>query len=241
MLIFRELSSNVKEVQAKLKDRNLFNEEERYLEKQKLETLMFFVEYVGNVDNYLSHKKSKERLSYLLKSGFKYQQTADYFKTSKNSIEALASYANKLLREKVGSDTIKLVREGRIEEARTHFSIAIGQVKPKEQFIEGISKLFPESKNAYISIEDCKVEMKFLLMFTHQNIEKLCKQINQEKIAHLLYILNSSDAKLTGERDLLYRLLKGEFNKSKDEEYISVTNQILNAIKDLHSQNLYYR
>lgn len=240
MLIFRRVSRAVKEVQANLKDKNLFSEEERQLEQKKLDALMLIVDFIIKQE-YLSHQKSKERLSFFLKNKFDYEKTRLHFNTSKNSIEASVSYIGKKLENLIGPNTINMILEGRVDEALTQFYIGTGQVKTDEWFIEGVKSYFPTpNKDVTLSLPDCKEEIHLLGVFTKLHLEGLVNSYDHNKLAYLLYILNSTDEKVADERQVLFRLLKGVYSKGEDGEFLNLKIQVSKAIEDLQSQNIFY-
>ncbi|WP_096202929.1 hypothetical protein [Bacillus sp. FJAT-45350] len=238
MLIFRKVARAVKEVQGNLNDQNLYNEDERQLEQKKLDALMLIVDFI-NKQEYLSHQKSKERLKYFLKNKLDYEKARLHFNTSKNSIEASVSYIGKKLEKLIGLDTIDMILEGRIDEALTQFHIGTGKVKTSDWFIEGVHNYLPEpKKDILLSFEDCQEEITLLGMFSHFYLEDLFKLYNADKLSHLLYVLNSTDAKIADEREILCRLINGDFSrKNADADVLKMSVQVKKAIKELQSKN----
>jgi hypothetical protein len=229
----------VKEVQTNLKAEDIYNEDQLELEQKKLDALKVIAKYIGGMQ-YLSHKKSKEKLRYFLHNNLDYEKTSEQFNTSRNSIEVSISNIGNKIESLIGSNTIDMIMEGKTEEALTQFDIGTGKVKPGEWFIEGFQALLPKPKKELsFSLADCVKEMDLLLMFTSHNIGRVVNKQNQERLAHLLYLIGSTDSKVEAEREILHCLLKAEFSE-RDGEYISRKEQISQALQVWQRQNIFY-
>jgi hypothetical protein len=239
-MIFRDLLDMFTIVTSNLKNKNIFGAD-RQLEHKKAEALKQIVDYAIELD-WIKHQYSKDRLKYFFNSGFEYQITADHFGVSKNSIEASVSYSAKKFEKLIGGKaTLNLIKKGQIEEAITQFNIATGKVNPDDWFIDGVNYALPTPKDGIpYKLQNFRKELNFLSLFSKVNFKALVKAQNQENLSHLLYILNSTESKYASERDILCKLLKGEFSNYEGVT-LSIDAQVTDAIKAFQSKNIYYR
>lgn len=237
MKFLKELENAVKITQANLNNDNIEGDL-RKLELQKLNALMEIVIFVKEL-SWLKQEKAKEKMNFLLTTKFNYKEAQKKYNTSKNAIEVFVSYAQKKLIDIIGKDTIKLILQGDIDFAMSHFRTINNQSNQiNEWFLAGLTEFLPKpDKNSFL-LEECRNELLLIGRLSYFNIKEMFRTINNQKLAHLLYILNSTDGKFADEKEVLISFLKGDFSEI-DNTQLTISQQVDQAYKIINSQNLY--
>jgi hypothetical protein len=173
-------------------------------------------------------------------SKFNCHSTASKFGTSVNAIEVFVSYWQKKLREMIGQETVDLILNDDIDTAMVQFRVGTGQNGySTDLFLAGINQLLPSPKrNQFFLIEECFRELTYFVHFSHFNINNVLHSLDQEKVAHLLFLMNSEDKRFATEREAIWRLLKGDYLE-KDGKVRSYKAQTQMAIEVINSENVY--
>ena len=89
------------------------------LAKQLLEEI---IDYLKSY-KWLYKQSSKEKIKVWIESGYDYDVLCEQFNISYEGARWSVSWANSQFKKKIGENTIKLIKEGLIEEARAAFYV----------------------------------------------------------------------------------------------------------------------
>ena len=217
--IFKALSREYNAVKDK-QDENLQN---------KKELLGELIDYVNSM-KWLSRTQAKKKISFFIKSGYDYDVFCDEFNISYESAKNSVKWASKQLKSKIGEDTLQLIRNGYIEEARLAFYTGSGQISRESLFLSDMVDSLPESKySAAYDLQDCLTELVFLRKISLSYIEKHAKKVDKNKLAYLLSLIEGSSKKAVWLRPYIIDMIMGYMKiedllvteeKIKEENYI---------------------
>ena len=197
--IFKALSKEYNSVKD-IQDASLEN---------KQDLLNELVEYVNSMD-WLTRVKTKERISFFIKSGYDYEALCKEFSLSYVSAKNAVKWASKQLRKKIGVDTIQLIRSGFIEEARVAFYVGSGKISRENLFLSEMVDILPESKfSAAYTLQDCLSELVYLRKISLNYIERHAEKVNVNKLAYLLSLIEGSSKKAVWLRPYIIDMLQG--------------------------------
>ena len=183
------------------------NQDVELADKQEL--LKELVEYVNSMD-WLTRVKTKKKISFFIKSGYDYEALCKEFGISYESVKNAVKWASKQLRRKIGKDTIKLIRNGFIEEARVAFYVSSGKISRENLFLSDIVDTLPESKySAAFDLQDCLSELVYLRKISLSYIDKHAEKVNLNKLAYLLSLIEGSSKKAIWLRPYIIDMLMG--------------------------------
>lgn len=234
-LIFRKFMEAKERVETSLRRKESSNDDIS-LETKQLCALREIFHYVKN-ERWISQERSKRKALVFLKNHCSYEKTRDELNaSSKNSLEVSLSYLSKKLEAKIGKNTIELIMEGRLDEARIQFETGTGKLNPRGYLIEGFTNLLPPPVHSHSTLLTCEREIKLLLAFTLNHLTGLAAKYNQENLSYLMYVLTSTDRGLANDRRVLYQLLKGEYSRDASGESLNLNSQIAMALEE-YSKN----
>lgn len=191
--------------------------------EDKQDLLKEIIEYVNSME-WLSRVRTKERISFFIKSGYDYNALCEEFGISYVSAKNAIKWASKQLRRKIGVDTIKLIRSGFVEEARVAFYVGSGKISRENLFLSDMIDILPESKfSAGYDLQDCLSELVYLRKISLNYIERYAEKVNLNKLAHLLSLIEGSSKKATWLRPYIIDVLMGYM---KIEDLLSVEEKI---------------
>ena len=135
------------------------------LVRQKKDLLDDVVKYVNSYE-WLKHSETIERLKFFLRSKYSYKEYCKQYDVSYESAKVSISYANQKLLDKIGSNTLDLITEGRIEEARATFYFRTGQLKLRNYVLDSALAEVPDAEYMTINIDECEKELLFLRYYS---------------------------------------------------------------------------
>lgn len=215
-LIFKRLHEETLAVRNRLQSPLFVTEEVKRLEDKRHSALMEIVDYAREA-NFLSHASGKEKLRYFFKSHFNYKQTAAHFNCPQNNIESAISYAGKQFEKRIGSNTVRMIVQAQTQEAldgaMLQFHVGVNPLGSQSLFLFDLRKQFPAPvKMGYQVLDEFLHELKLLRIVSLRYIEKVLADVDHKRLSHLLYILQSTDSELVKERQVLHRMLQGEYS-----------------------------
>lgn len=119
------------------------------LEIAKLKILTRIIAYVNSYE-WLSRAQTREKMKAFLQSKYNYREVAERFGIKKSTLQVAISHANRRLEQKIGSKTIDLNLEGKIELASVHTSKQPKRIFSLKSWLAPIKKC--HSANGYESI-----------------------------------------------------------------------------------------
>lgn len=177
--------------------------------EDKQDLLRELVEYVNSME-WLSRVKTKEKISFFIKSGYDYHALCNEFDISYVSAKNAVKWASKQLKTKIGKDTIKLIRSGFINEARVAFYVGSGKISRENLFISDFVDILPESKySASYDLQECLSELVYLRKISLNYIERHAEKVNVNKLAYLLSLIEGSSKKAVWLRPYIVSMLQG--------------------------------
>lgn len=212
MTFFRFLDRAYHEVEEELA--NAVDDEVKENALRKKEALDLISEYVMGF-SWLRYKKTRDRITAILKSNYDYVSVAREFNTTVESLQTTVWYCSKILDEKIGRGTIDLIMKGNVEEGILQFYSATGYINVLSVFPDFVANLIPGGKkDIFLSLKDCIDEINLLRNFTNKNIKLKISSCSEDKLSFLRYVMESGDSKYSKHRLLLYNY----FNNSISDE-----------------------
>ncbi len=224
--IFKKVEDAYKAVAIELK-----NEEKKkeYKDVVKIEELHRQRDLIQEVLNYinsfswLKHEETIKRIKFFLKNKYNYQEFCNQFEITYEAAKVCVSYANQKCIEKIGRNTIDLIIEGRLDEAKAEFYFRTGQLKIRNYIIDSALTEVPEPEYITLDIEDCKKELSFLRLYSQSLLDSRVELLDKEKLAYIRYILEGDNPKLSEQRLLLMKMLSCQI---KVEDFIKEVKEI---------------
>ena len=197
--------------------------------QDKKELLSELINYVNSM-KWLSRTPAKKKITFFIKCGYDYEAFCAEFNISYESAKNSVKWAAKQLKSKIGEHTVRLIRDGYIEEARLAFYTGSGHISRETLFLSDMVAILPESKfSAAYDLQDCLTELVYLRKFSVDYIEKHAKNVDKTKLAYLLSLIEGDSKKAVWLRPYLIDMLMGYMKieelllveeKIKEENYI---------------------
>jgi hypothetical protein len=197
------------------KDVTEIEDDIRELFAYKFSCTMELINFIKSF-SWTSSPTVKEQVKFYLKSDYDCHKTAKHFNVSLNSMQVTVTRASKVVVSVIGENTLNIINNStnneEIDAALIPFRFSV-DTAPDKFFIKEVVCKLPDAKYTdTLSIEDCKLELTSLKLCSIKAILKRLAQVDNQKMAHLLYILSSSDSNDSYKRVSLYRFLTGEIN-----------------------------
>lgn len=242
-IIFKQLKEAVFTVSNRLQSNPLVDEEAKQLEEKRYDALMEIIKYARSLD-FLSHESTKEKLRFFFQSRFDYKKTANHFGCPLNNIESAVSYAGKRLERRIGRDTVQMIVQAQTQDAldaaMLQFRVGTNSCSGQNLFLCNMSEWFPEpAKMGFRDLSEFRMELQLLQMFSMSFFQHFLDSVDHKRLAHLLYILQSADNVHVMERQVLYRILQGEYRNDKEawDAWTSLQEQNLFVSNEEESQS----
>lgn len=185
------------------------------------------IEYVDSFD-WLKKDKSKEKVQFFLESGEDYDLLCKQYDISKDTAYNTIRWASKQLRDKIGENTVSLIKDGHIEEARAAFYSGIGRLGIEKFVVSDLLEHLPEAKYTTYYLEECKTELTILRNFSLSILKNYLKAMDTKKMAYILFLLEGKSKKSDLYRPYLIQLLEG---KIKVDDLIEIGEEIQEELK----------
>lgn len=263
MIFPKKLENAIITVKNKLPESDPFSDTTQ-IQQSKLDALMEIVNFVKQM-NYIKRPRVKEKFSFFLRSKYDYQETATHFGTSRNSIDVMVSRVSRQLESLVGKETIDMILQEKVSEALRVFRSGILNESAKGFFLPEAAKYLPEPKyRMFNSLEECSSEIRFLNVLTEHGMKNMIEGCDQEKLAHILYLISDNSKKMIEgvsddkvlqsyfenghhsrekvaiEREALLKLFNGEFSMTDIGEHISNKYQVEKALDEVRRQHIFH-
>jgi hypothetical protein len=223
-LIFKELENELKHVNSELKsnfDNTFYDAEEKEILEFKKEVLEELNSFMLSF-NWLTHKKSKDKIAAFLRSKYNYERVREDFGIRTiQSLQVSVSRASKLLANKIGKP-LDLIKQGKTEEALSCFrgictEADAGLAEESRPVVETSPLMvsshldnLPYKKNTSLfSIADCKRELKFMRIYSLSMFRLYFDTLDKDKLAFLRYVAESEDSRFDYEREQMLNLING--------------------------------
>lgn len=204
MLLVRELEGEVRELSERRADLGTdFSE----FEQKKLDFLLRLVDYTKS-QLWLSHEGLRKKFMDFLRSGYSYRDTAEKHGVSVKSLYDSMGYADRCLKQRIGS-AFELCGRGDLAGAEREFAIGTGTAD-SVMFMRDVEVKFKPLEATGVSLEDCRNEIRFLLLYSKRYLDLVLCHLDRTKIQHLLFILSNTTMRYITPRGILFRYLDGE-------------------------------
>lgn len=197
---------------------------ELQITKELLEELM---EYVDSFE-WLKKDKSKEKVQFFLESGEDYDLLCKQYNISRDTAYNTIRWASKQLRDKIGENTVSLIRDGYVEEARAAFYQGTGRLGIEKFVVSDLIEHLPEPKYTTFYLEECKTELTILRNFSLSILKNYIKAVDDKKMAYILFLIEGKSKKSDLYRPYLIQLLEG---KIKVDDLIEISEEIEEDLK----------
>ncbi|MBR3792010.1 MAG: hypothetical protein IKK18_04840 [Clostridia bacterium] len=176
------------------------------LAKQLLEEI---IDYLKSY-KWLYKQSSKEKIKVWIESGYDYDVLCEQFNISYEGARWSVSWANSQFKKKIGENTIKLIKEGLIEEARAAFYVGTGKLSVDMFVGSDCLDSLPDAKYNIYSLAECENELKILCLFSKARLQKYLEVMDEEKMAYVLWLLTGKSKKSDVFRPYLISMLSDE-------------------------------
>lgn len=192
---------------------------ELQIAKDLLEEVM---EYVDSFE-WLKKDKSKEKVQFFLESGEDYDLFCKRFDITRETAYNTIRWASKQLREKIGENTVSLIRDGYIEEARAAFYQGTGRLGIEQFVVSDLIEHLPEAKYTTYYLEECKTELAILKNLGLSTLMHYIQVMDERKMAYILFLIEGKSKKSDLYRPYIIQLLEG---KIKVDDLIEIEEEI---------------
>ena len=211
--IFRKLENAYKAVYIELKNEEKKKEHKDVLRVGELQKQKGLLQDILNYVNsfcWLKHKETIERIKFFLKNKYSYSEFCNYFGVTYEAAKVCISYANQKCVEKIGKNTIDLILEGKIDEARATFYFRTGQLKLRNYVLDSALAEVPDAEYMTINIDECEKELLFLRYYSQALLEARSEDLDKDKLAYLRYIIEGDNPKLSEMRLKILDTINGK-------------------------------
>lgn len=174
-----------------------------------LESKMLLEEIIIYLKSYkwLYKKNSKEKMRIFLESGYDYSVLCKEYNITYQNAKAAVNWAGSQFKKKIGENTISLIKDGYINEARSAFYVNSGQVTIETYITQSGLEILPEAKFEVYSLYDCKTELEILKFISKVFMKKCEMLIDKDKMGYVLWLLEGSSKKCDIYRPFLQAVL----------------------------------
>lgn len=229
MLIFKQLENAILSVNENISSLKKNSEQAVELvqyEIKKLECLTLILKYARSY-KWIKHTALKHRVNIFLKNNYDYNKSCIELGISKTNLEKSISYANKVLKNKIGTNTIKMILAGNLYEGILNFRRSTNSINIYNLFPDNIVSLLPHSTSSPLpyKLSECIQEIEFIYSLTRANILKEINSKDKDKLAYLVYLLSTNDSLYLSEQSLIFKLMLGNINLEQFKSIIHSKNK----------------
>ena len=173
-------------------------------------------ELIDELKNYmysytwLYKQKAKEKIKCFIESGFDYEAFMDEFRLSSYQARNAVSWANRQFKKKIGENTLTLLNQGFIDEARAAFYASSGQCTLQDMVLKECYDKMPESKLCFYKLSDCELELRVLRIMSKANLDAYYNEVDMDHLAFLRYLLEGHSKRAELFRPYMVKLLMNE-------------------------------
>ena len=184
------------------------------VECEKRDLLEEIIDYVDSME-WLSRESMKNKITFFIKSGYDYSKFTEEFDVSYESAKNSIKWAAKKLREKIGSNTLSLIKNGYVDEARMVFYIGTGKLNRDDLFIRDLVSILPKAKYCVsYDLADCVKEISILKNLSQKRLAYYDAVMDRDKMAFLMDVLENNSLQGTYMRPYLIKAVQGELELS---------------------------
>ncbi len=190
---------------------------------QKAKVLLEEIISYMNSYSWLKHKSSKEKVRVWTESGFDYKVLCEECGVSYQTARQCICWANSKFKAKIGENTLALIKEGLMDEARAAFYLHSGMVGLENFVNTEYQGYLPQAKFNIYSLKECENELKILRLISKARFQNYLDLMDEEKMAYVLWLLMGQSKKSDVFRPYILSLLRDELSA---EDLISMEDSI---------------
>ncbi|MBR1985135.1 MAG: hypothetical protein IKA31_05270 [Clostridia bacterium] len=179
---------------------------------------------------WLKQKNIKEKIQFYIDNGYDYDLFCEHFGIPYVAAKNTVYYASKQFKEKIGANTIALLKLDKIQEAKASFKVASGNIKVKEYLFEEFAQYLPQKKFGVYKLKDCKEELEILRVMSKVMADYHADIMDVNKMAFLVNLIEGKSRKADMLRPYLIGLMS----------YKYTADEVIEAEKNIDYENLYY-
>jgi len=184
------------------------------VECEKRDLLEEIIEYVDSME-WLSKESLKNKIAFFIRSGYDYSKFTEEFDISYESAKNSIKWAAKKLREKIGSDTLRLIKSGYIDEARMVFYVGTDKLNRDDLFIKDLVDILPKAKYCVeYDLTDCIKEISILKNLSQKRLAYYDAVMDRDKMAFLMDVLENDSLHGIYMRPYLIKAVQGDIELS---------------------------
>ncbi len=196
-MFFSELNKCYKEAQMELSIYPV-DSAEHSLAEYKLRACNIIKEYIEKGE-WCRDEKAFQRVMMAVKYGYEY--AAAQTGTTVNSTKVAVTQMSKKLYRIIGDNTLQLIKDGKVDMALLQFQAGLGYFKYGNIACSNIKSKLPAPEfHAEYDLLDCVEELNFLKTYSSFEFERQLANLNKDKLAHCLSLLENSSSVATTER-----------------------------------------
>lgn len=135
--------------------------------------------------------------------------------------------ANTSLEEKFGVNLISDILAGNVNTAMLEFRCKSGTLLSDSAFMKEAGELLPKPEgDTPYKLSDCLQEAKLLAFYSRAMLAKRFDAVDKDKLAYLVYLLNTYNSSLDVEQRALYHVVCGDASPSSLENVKNPLNPV---------------
>lgn len=208
MLVFKKLDSAYR-VAKTARDNYPSGSQSRNLEEEKIKAFLKIRDYIYSFA-WMKRRDAIDKIKAVINKKFNYSEVAEVLGVTVESLQVTMSNASKAVEAKIGENTIKLISEGRLDEALLQYQVGVGEISLENHVLSDVLEVYPKSQNSlYTRIEECKEELDFLRLYSKSMMHERMGRLDADRLAFIRYILTNPDGRYVMYRRLLIEYMLG--------------------------------
>ena len=188
------------------------------------------IEKYLNSYEWLKHNEYKDKIKFYIENGYDYDAFCEHFGIKYQNARSTIRYAGNQFKEKIGENTIALLKLDKIQEAKASFEVASGNIKVKDYLLKEFAEFMPDRKFGVYKLEDCKEELEILRVMSSIMADYYADIMDKNKMAYLVNLIEGKSRKADMLRPYLIGLMS----------YKYTADEVIEAEKNIDYENLYY-
>ena len=179
---------------------------------------------------WLQYKSAREKIKFFLESGYDYDAFCEKYGINYSAAKSTIYYASKQFKERLGENTMALLKIDKIQEAKASFEVASGKIKATDYLMADFVEFMPEKKFGVYKVEDCKTELEILRIMSNVMATYYADIMDRDKMAFLVNLIEGKSRKADMLRPYLIGLMSFKYT----------AEEVIEASKQIDYDNLYY-
>lgn len=226
--VFKQLARSYKHVKEDLKKAVSFSEDQKMLQDKK-ELLESIINYLNSYD-WMSRKDSIDKVRTWLTSGYDYELVCRTYDISYEKAKNAIKWANAQFKKKIGEETLEMIEQGKLDEARCAFYVASGQIDLENLIVEDFKPFLPQAEYLPYDLEECLFELKVLQAVSKAKFKTFADRADKNKMAYLLHLLTGESKIAYLLRPAMVELLNGNMSAAEvvqEEKDLRIANNMI--------------